>query len=150
MRTESTMASHFNYTCSNGLDSLLRRALHDDDIDDLPVKSSGPVPDYYDRRSSNVDENSNLKPELDSDNAKGSVLDSISRYTVPKNPCTLVTTARVEAMLQRLNDPNDDDLDLSDDIKPSPLRRTRSLVERLKRKVTKTIKRTTSMTNMKL
>ena len=137
-------STHFTYACSNSLDSLMRRALHDDDTDDLPVKDSSPASDSYNSRNTNIGENSSQKPILYSDNAKA------TRSQMEVDTKFPLTSARVEAMLKGLDALNDDDLDLYDDSNPSLSRRTRMLVQRFKRKVTKTIKKTTSMTNLKL
>ena len=135
-------SSQFSYNYSNRLDSMLRRASLTDeyDINTLTVE-----PDNKGNSDSNPVPVKEPKQE------------NVSRYKAPCMPCNLVTTARVEAMLQRLDvADNDDDQDLLIDITSgnttngTPFRRTKSLMYKIKKKVSKTIKRTSSMTTMKL
>ena len=129
-------SAQFSYNYSNRLDSMLRRAsLQDHDLYDLTLEG-------------NTDSN----PQVDPQDSK---LDTASRYKVPMIPCNLVTTARVDAMIRRLEvSDDDDDLELVENsdntITGTPFRRAKSLMYRIKKKVSRTMKRTTSMNTMKL
>ena len=125
-------SSQFSYNYSNRLDSMLRRASLTEEYDINGLT-------------------------LEADSKGNSDCRNGSRYSgCPKMPCNLVTTARVDAMLQRLDNvsDNEDDQDLLIDNSGSttngtPFRRTKSLMYKIKKKVSKSIKRTKSMTTMK-
>ena len=89
-------SAQFSYNYSNRLDSMLRRAslTEEYDFNDLTVEDNKG--------------NSDCNPIVKESKLEGNG----ARYKAPCMPCNLVTTARVGAMLQRLDHVSDDDDDL--------------------------------------